>query len=47
MGGFVEKKAMEDVAAAKKLKKCGKRIDKKYGHLKTEPSNQFLSAETG
>lgn len=34
IGGFVEKKAMEDVATAKKLKKYGKRYDKKYGHLK-------------
>ncbi|MDD6488985.1 MAG: glycosyltransferase [Clostridia bacterium] len=34
IGGFVEKKAMEDVATAKKLKKYGKKIGKKYGHLK-------------
>lgn len=34
IGGFVEKKAMEDVATAKKLRKYGKKIGKKYGHLK-------------
>lgn len=34
IGGFVEKKAMEDVATAKKLKKYGKKNGKKYGHLK-------------
>lgn len=34
IGGFVEKKAMEDVATAKKLKKYGKKDGKKYGHLK-------------
>lgn len=34
IGGFVENKAMEDVATAQKLKKYGKRYGKKYGHLK-------------
>ena len=33
VGGFVEKKAMEDVATARKLKKYGKKIGKKYGCL--------------
>lgn len=33
IGGFVEKKAMEDVATARKLKKYGKKIGKKYGCL--------------
>ena len=34
IGGFVEKKAMEDVATAKKFKKYGKKVGRKYGHLK-------------
>ena len=33
IGGFVEKKAMEDVATARKLKKYGKKNGKKYGRL--------------
>lgn len=34
IGGFVEKKAMEDIATAKLLKTFGKKQGKKYGHLK-------------
>lgn len=34
IGGFVEQKAMEDVATARKLKKYGKKHGKKYGCLK-------------
>ncbi len=34
IGGFVDKKAMEDVATAKRIKKFGKTKGKKYGVLK-------------
>ena len=34
MGGFVDKKAMEDVATAKKLKKYGRSKGKKYTTLR-------------
>ena len=34
IGGFVEQKAMEDVATAKTLKKYGKKQGKKYTTLK-------------
>jgi len=34
IGGFVDKKAMEDVATAKQLKKYGKKYGKKYTTLK-------------
>ena len=34
VGGFVEKKAMEDADTAKKLKKYGRSLGKKYGVLK-------------
>ena len=34
IGGFVEKKAMEDVATARELKKYGKRNGKKYTTLR-------------
>lgn len=34
IGGFVDKKAMEDVATAKQLKKYGKKYGKKYTSLR-------------
>ena len=34
VGGFVDKKVMEDVATARKLKKCGKAGHKRYTTLK-------------
>lgn len=42
IGGFVEKKAMEDIATAKLLKKYGKTKRKKYTHLR----NNFLINST-
>ena len=34
IGGFVDKRAMEDVATAQRLKEYGKKQNKKYGSLK-------------
>ena len=34
IGGFVDKKAMEDIATAKLIKKYGRKLKKKYTHLR-------------